>query len=180
MTFITILVLFLVLLFASLYVFRNKLIGFMSASITGIMVISGVAVVVGLFIPSVFTIGASKTLENAGTLEALRKADGTVSFTGVTDVASGAWDTIKGWFGQTPTPNAPSKEVKKGILEQNIYPELVNSLAGIYRILTIVLGLALMGISVYLSYATSGVAEAVVLSARVADLEARLASMETK
>lgn len=178
MTFITLFVLFLVSLFASLYVFRHRLIAFMSASITAIMVLSGVAVILGLFVPALFTLGASQTLERAGTLESLRKADGTLSFSNVTTAASTAWDTVIGWFGQKPTPTPQPKEAQKGVLEQNVYPELVNALAGIYRVLTIIIGLALMGISVYLSYATGSVAETVSLAQRVAYLESKLAEQE--
>ncbi len=148
----------------------------MSQVISAVMVLSAIAVLLALFIPGLFTAWANRTLENSGTLESIRKIDGSMSIEIVKEGAQSIWGQITGIFGVTPTQTPAPNQAKAGILEEKLYPELRNALAGLYRTITIIVGLVVMGVSVYFAYATSGLAEVSSLEKRIQVLEAKLSA----
>jgi len=147
-----------------------------------LVVISFLAALLGVFTVRPFVYLAERSLENAGTLETLKKIDAALPLVQVVTPVENLVEKIKDlWNGKT-TDNTVVVErtTKTGLLEQEVYPGLVAIIASTYRGVT--LGLALLGLvlSVYLNYSIVGISELEVLKKKYEQLEKKVEKLDGK
>jgi energy-coupling factor transporter transmembrane protein EcfT len=168
--------LFVIAILAFVYFLRKRLVVTLGFIVHVVFVLSLVTSIVGVFFQAPFTYLANNVLENNGTLAIMRKIDGTITLDSIKDAGNSFLDSIGNFFGNDTNKDVESMPQKdKGLLEQEVYPGLVNSLASVYRGIAVVVSIALMAISIYLSFTTTGSSEIEELKNRVRVLEQQLA-----
>ena len=155
-----------------LYVVRQKLLLVLSGALQGVFLVAAIVAILGLFWDAPFTFLAKNTLEQGGTLSTIRKIDGTISLDAVKNVGTSIYDKVLDLLGQKNNQTKNSSNTQNtGIIERDVYPTIVSSLAGTYRIVSTTLGVGTMIVVIYLSYTITGATEIEILKKRITILE---------
>lgn len=142
----------------------------------GLFAVSLLGAIIGLISIRPFVYFAEKSLQQSGTLETLRKVDTVLPLNEVITPVKDFWETIKNlWNGEEPTEQPPtqpeSDDEKVGMLEGEVYPQLVVTVAKSYRGATMALSVLGLVLSIYLSYTVAQSGEMEKLKKRVEELE---------
>jgi hypothetical protein len=139
----------------------------------GLFILSLLGAIVGLVSIRPFVFFAERSLQQSGTLETLRKIDTALPLEDVIAPVKDLWETIKGlWNGEAPSkqPEEQASDATDnvGMLEGEVYPQLVVTVAKSYRGATMALSVLGLVLSIYLSYTVSQTGE---LERRIRELE---------
>ena len=137
---------------------------------------------ISIFIPKVFTYLSDFSLKQVGVYESIQNFDKTVTLNFITEGAEDLKDKLLDLL-TNDNQNVTQKDTtqnNQGPLEKNLYPSIVQLIALIYRIVTILMSFAgLFGI-IYLSYSTSGATDLADLRRKVSVLENKVKMLEEK
>lgn len=158
-----------------LFVLRTKIILAMHYLLYVLFFVCAGLILSALFLPNVYTQVASNSLETAGTLTTVRSFDQGIQ--NISNVPQNIWEGIQNLFGQKADSTT---KTETGPLEQDLYPQLVSSVGGIFRIVALIIGTIGLVIILYMSYATTGAVESVKLKKDIAELRHKILELENR
>ncbi|MBD3329279.1 hypothetical protein GF357_02185 [Candidatus Dojkabacteria bacterium] len=181
------------ILICVVYAVRTKLVDLMVILLSVAFFLLIVLGIVGVFIPSVFTKLSDISLKASGTYEKILEIDKSIPGTNISadlkESSNSIVNDVIAFFTGNNDENQNTEdsefseieipsESNMGILEKNLYPSLVSTVAFIYRALSILVSIAGLITIVYLSYATAGVTDIYKLKKRISELEGRTINLE--
>ena len=163
-----------------IYIFKDRIVIILDWILKVLFVICVILAVSAIFIPSIYQGLARTSLENAGTLKTLRDIDAASDINKIIEPGQQILNNIGNFLAGSPsiTPTPTNTPVFAGRLERDVYPGLVNGLAGIYIILVLVISLGGISGVIYFSYTTSALREASILQGKYKKLEAKVQKLE--
>lgn len=135
-------------------------------------------VVLGLFTNRPFEFMANRALQNNGTIETIQKIDSYLQIETAVIPVTNLVEQLKSWWNKAPkteTKVPEQEEVSKNkLLESNLLPGIVSSVAGIYRSVTVILSFGLLVFAVYLNYLNASATEITELKRKYSELATKL------
>lgn len=174
MNIFTITILVILTLLLALYLIRNKVKRAVFGTLKVIFVSSLLVALSALFLPQVYDATADFSLRQTGTYESLVSFDEGLG--SIINAPQSIWDQISELFGGSA--NDDVQNTQTGILETNLYPQLVLLFGGILRISALVISILLMIIVLYVSFGFDTVSEIGKLQAANKELVERVNKLE--
>ncbi len=169
---VTIILLLFIAIFVAFFIFRRKLVIVMDWALKLLFPILLILVLIALLAPQVFVSISDSVLRNGGTYDYLVGVD--TDLNTVLDLPNQILGGIGSLFGgPTGVATEPTN-----LLETSVYPGLVESLAGILRIVVLAGSLFGMGVVTYLSFLTGNVTDVSKLEKKVKKLEEEVESLK--
>lgn len=131
-----------------------------------------------LFLPVVYKNLAQGTLENAGILKTIKDIDNATNLNNIIQPGEQILNDLGNWLTGSQN-NLATQTVTSGKLELELYPILIDGLAGIYIIIALTLSLGGITGIVYLSFTTSSLTETQILKNKYKKLEERISYLES-
>lgn len=177
-----------IIIICVVYAVRTKLVDLMVIVLSVSFFLLIILGIIGVFIPSAFTKLSDLSLKASGTYERIQEIDQSLPKANIKETSNLIIDDIVGFFtgkisGQEEDDGfseigVGSDNKNLGLLEKNLYPSLVSTVAFIYRALAVLTSIIGLVVIVYLSYATTGITDVYRLKKRVTELEGRVAHLE--
>ncbi len=172
----TIVYLVLVLVLGITFWFRSSIMKWMVWFAQGLFVLSLIGSLFGVFATKPFVYLSERSLKQAGTYAAIQRIDNALPIAKVTTPVTEFMNNIKNLWKPQPTVTITDKvEVKTtqvGVLEAEVYPNLVTVLARLYKTTTMVVSLFGLVLSVYLNFSVAQVSELESLKRKYKELAA--------
>lgn len=159
------------------FIFKHYIQRWLGLFAYGLFFLSLVGALVALVSVKPFVFLAEHSLQQAGTLETIRNIDEALPIDQVITPVKDLWEKIKEMWNGTPELEKPQAQPTMGegvgMLEAEVYPQLVMTVAKSYR--TAIMGVSILGLilSIYLSYTVAQTGELERLRKRVEKLEGR-------
>ena len=176
-TSITIMLTVFLVLVLAIYVFKDKLVTLLDWVLKILAVICTVIALSSLFLPVIYKNLAQNTLESAGILKTIRDIDSATDLNKIIQPGEQILNDLGSWL--TGSQNTLATQTgTSGKLETDLYPKLVDGLAGIYIIIALTLSLGGIAGVVYLSFTTSSITETQALKNKYKKIEERVRLLE--
>ena len=178
MTFLTTAVLVTVLVLVLLFIFKKYIV---LATDFGLKIVFGlcaVVVILALFYAPPFLYLSDNSLHGIGIYTSLENADRRIQSLQPGEVVEGVGDWFNNLFNKGNQGQPKPDDYEPGFLMTEIYPNMMQGLAVIYRVLTVILGLLLMVFAIYFGYSTYGAARVLHLEVEVAKLKQSIAELQ--
>lgn len=173
---IALLLLNVLLLFA--FLIKSKVLFFMSSGLRILFFMFFIISITSLLLPAPYQFLADQLLKQMGILSSIQSWDQNFFVTTLSDGAKDVVDGIKGLFGSGGSEE--DLTLSQGFFEENFYPLFLNLVTMLLRIFSAVISLLGMGVTIYLSFATSAVYDNAVLKNRIENLEERIRFLEER
>jgi len=129
-----------------------------------------------IFLPSIYKWIADFSLKQAGTLQSIQNFDDRLM--PILEAPENLVEDLQDLF-NIGDEDQDEDTVEEGLLEEELYPQLVNTISIIFRVVVIAISIVGMVGIIYVSYSIEGVAEVERLKMKLASLEHRLADLES-
>ena len=177
-TSITIILTVFLILVLAIYIFKDKLVTWLDLVLKLLVVICVVVALSSLFLPVIYKNLAQNTLESTGILKTIRDIDSATDLNKIVQPGEQILNDLGNWL--TGSQNTVAIQTgNSGKLETELYPKLIDGLAGIYITISLIISLAGITGIVYLSFTTSSITQTQTLKNKYKKLEERISYLES-